>query len=395
MKQYIFLIFLMLSISTVDLSAQNDIDYVLSKVEELNQDLAARRELTSAQKLEAQTGKYLSNPEVEFEHLWSHNRPSETAGELNVNQAFDFPSAYSNRNKIAKLKQSMYDNEGAAFRQQLLLDAKLLCLEIIYLRKQQLIIDNKVTNAERISQSYKDKMDAGDANILEYNKTQVELINAQTQSRLNRVALNSKLEMLNNLTGGIPVEFSATDYDWTFVLPSFESLETMYFENNPELANIQNEFDVNSKNVALSKSLSLPKFELGYRHDFGGGVNSNGLRAGMSIPLFENKNTVKAAKAQALYSQKKLQSTKLNKTIELKQLYDQAITLLSSLNMMRNVVNKTNENITLLEKALDAGQIPVTDYFTEYATIYESQLSMLAIEKQYQDVIAQICRFEL
>ena len=104
---------------------QRSVDDVLREVEAASKELKAQRELTAAQKMEAQTGKYLANPSVEFESLWGGAERIRNS-ELTVMQAFDFPSAYASRNKIAKLRSSYYDTEGAALRQQLLLDAKTL-----------------------------------------------------------------------------------------------------------------------------------------------------------------------------------------------------------------------------------------------------------------------------
>ena len=101
------------------LRAQESIDEVLLLVEQASKELQAQRKLTEAQKLEAKTGNSLENPSVEFENLWRRPVPGNNS-ELTVTQPFDFPGAYAARNKIAKLKASLYDSEGAEFRQQLL-----------------------------------------------------------------------------------------------------------------------------------------------------------------------------------------------------------------------------------------------------------------------------------
>lgn len=44
----------------------------------------------------------------------------------------------------------------------------------------------------------------------------------------------------------------------------------------------------------------VPKLELGYRRNTETGVPFNGVVVGFSFPLFENRNKVKIAKAQAL-----------------------------------------------------------------------------------------------
>ena len=84
---------------------QRSVDDVLREVEAASKELKAQRELTAAQKMEAQTGKYLANPSVEFESLWGGAERIRNS-ELTVMQAFDFPSAYASRNKIAKLRSS-------------------------------------------------------------------------------------------------------------------------------------------------------------------------------------------------------------------------------------------------------------------------------------------------
>ena len=133
---------------------QRSVDDVLREVEAASKELKAQRELTAAQKMEAQTGKYLANPSVEFESLWGGAERIRNS-ELTVMQAFDFPSAYASRNKIAKLRSSYYDTEGAALRQQLLLDAKTLCIQIVHLNRMKEFLSERVVNAERLDSAYR------------------------------------------------------------------------------------------------------------------------------------------------------------------------------------------------------------------------------------------------
>ena len=114
----------------------------------------------------------------------------------------------------------------------------------------------------------------------------------------------------------------------------------------------------------------------------------------MSIPMFENKNKVKAARAQSYYSDTQLQSAKLNNIAQLKQLYQQAQTLQASATSLENLLQNQN-TIDLLNKALDAGQISVIEYFTEVNTFYQNRETLLQLQKDYRTVTAQIFRYEL
>lgn len=357
-------------------------------------ELQAYRDMNAARQLEARTGKFLSNPEVNYEQLWGNRSPAAGQGELTVRQGFDFPSAYARRNRIAQLRSTLYDHEQDAFRQQLLLDAQRLCFEIIYLRKQKVLLEDQLANATQIAAAYKRKFDAGDANVLEYNKTVIELINARTAAGLNAAALAAKLEQLAAMTGGESAGFTAIEYPPVPGLPEFEQLLSAYTDQNPTLRGLEQEIEIDRSAVALNRSLSLPKFAAGYRHDFGAGERFNGFTAGMSIPLFENKNRVKTARAQALYSNTRLQSEKLNQNSGLRQLYDQARIVEESVALMREVIG-THDNINLLRKALDAGQISVITYYTEAMSVYQNRLTLLGIEQQYHDLMARIYRFTL
>ena len=98
--------------------------------------------------------------------------------------------------------------------------------------------------------------------------------------------------------------------------------------------------------------------------------------------------------AQSYFSDTKLQSAKLNSVTILKQLYEQAQTLRQSAESLQAVLRNQN-NIELLNKALDAGQISVIEYFTEVSTLYQSRETLLQLEKDYRTATAQIYRYEL
>ena len=372
---------------------QRSVDDVLREVEAASKELKAQRELTAARKMEARTGKYLANPSVEFESLWGGAERVNNS-ELTVMQAFDFPSAYALRNKIAKLRSSYYDTEGAALRQQLLLDAKTLCVQIVYLNRMKEFQAERVANAERLDSAYRRKFDIGEANILECNKIGVELIAAKTEYNLNEAELLAKCQQLATLTGTESDRFADLVYPAAESLPAFEPLSALYMEQNPQMQSLQQQVSVDRQSISLNRSLSLPKFEMGYRHDFGDAGRFKGFKVGMSIPLFENKNKVKAARAQAASSSAQLESVRQNAASELRQLYDQAVTLRTSMRSMESVLQAQN-NLSMLNKALDAGQITVIEYITEVGVLYQSRQMQLQLERDYNLITAQLFRFEL
>lgn len=71
---------------------------------------------------------------------------------------------------------------------------------------------------------------------------------------------------------------------------------------DPTLKSLIGESESAQREIKVNRALTLPKFDIGYRRNGGSEGKMNGFRIGMSIPLWENKNTVKQAKAQAEYS---------------------------------------------------------------------------------------------
>ena len=395
MKTYKLYILGWMLLGTLTTRAQNSIDQVLKSIETNNKSLQANTKMTDAQKLEAQTGKFLANPSVEWEQMWGNRNNPGSEYTLTVKQSLDLPTTYSNKNKLANLKANTIGFQSAAYRQQLLLNAKQTCIEIIYLRKQKSLLDERLANAETMFALYKKRFESGDANQLELNKIQLELLNAQNQSRLNKAALTAAEEQLRNFNGGNPITFDATDYPTGEELINFDQLQAAFMEADANLKSLTGDQEIANREVKLSRSLTLPKFDVGYKRNAAKDhVASNGFMVGVSIPLFENKNTVKKAKAQAEFATASLEDNRLNLKTNLQQLYQQAEALQISRADYAKVLEQ-QRNIELLNKALNAGQLSVIDYFTELTTIYDSHQSYLDVEKEYHSILAQLYQYKL
>ena len=395
MKTYKLYILGLMLLGTLTTRAQSSIDQVLRSIETNNKSLQANTKMTDAQKLEAQTGKFLANPSVEWEQMWGNRNNPGSEYTLTVKQSLDFPTTYSNKNKLANLKANTIGFQSAAYRQQLLLNAKQTCIEIIYLRKQKSLLDERLANAETMFALYKKRFESGDANQLELNKIQLELLNAQNQSRLNKAALTAAEEQLRNLNGGNPITLDATDYPAGEELINFEQLQAAFMDADPNLKSLTGDQEIANREVKLSRSLTLPKFDVGYKRNAASDhVAYNVFMVGLSIPVFEKKNTLKKAKAQAEFATASLEDNRLNLKTNLQQLYQQAEALQISRADYAKVLEQQG-NIELLNKALNAGQLSVIDYFTELSTIYDSHQSYLDVEKEYHSILAQLYQYKL
>ena len=199
MKQIMTISAALLFLTIGEVQAQNGIEQVLKNIETNNKELQANEQLITSQKLEAKTDNNLPDPTLSYAHLWGAKDKSETIGELVVSQSFDFPSLYATRNKLNRLKAGTLDSQSDVFRQEKLLQAKELCLDIIMLRQQKHILEERLRNAEELAKMYAKRLQTGDANALETNKINLELLNVRTEASLNETALRNKQQELNTL----------------------------------------------------------------------------------------------------------------------------------------------------------------------------------------------------
>lgn len=374
---------------------QISISDVLQMVEENNKELQANIQLAQSQKLEDKTENNLQDPSVSYAHQYGNKDGLGIQGELVASQSFDFPTLYGQRNKLSKTKAESYDLQHAELRQQLLLNAKEICLDLIWLNQQKKLLTERLDNAERLSKLYARRLEAGDANILETNKIDLELLNVRTEARRNNADIVQKQKELASLNGGIPVDFVQTAYDYQDGLISLDELYAETLAGNPQLLALRSEQAVAKQTISVNKSRWLPELEVGYRlNTAAGGERFNGFIVGMSIPLFSNKHQVKKAKAASLYSELKYEDASTKVENELLQLYNQSVILKESLDEYSRLLKEQN-NMSLLNKALEAGQISMIEYFVEVSSLYDSMTNFMQIENDYQKVTARLLRHRL
>lgn len=393
MKQ--FIIIATLASAVLSASGQNSIDEVLRSIEANNKELQANGQLTVSKKLEAKLDNNLPDPSVSYVHQYGNREGMGIQGELVASQSFDFPSVYVQKNKLAKSKAVSYDRQGAEFRQQILLQAKELCLDLVLLNQQKALLDQRRQNAEQLSELYATRLQSGDANILETNKINLELLNAKTEARMNEATRIAKLQELATLNGGIAIDFTDTTYTPVKELLSFEELRSEAVTSNPQLLTLKSEQIAAQRQLSVNKSKGLPGFELGYRLNTAtGGERFNGFLVGVTIPLFSNRNNVRQAKAQSLYTDLQLESTTSTVESELRQLYNQSLALRTSMDEY-NTVLKSQNNLALLNKAIQTGQISMIEYFVDVTTLYQSMQNYMQLQNEYQKVMAQLYKYKL
>jgi outer membrane protein TolC len=122
------------------------------------------------------------------------------------------------------------------------------------------------------------------------------------------------------------------------------------------------------------------------------GQHYQGITLGISIPLWENKNTVKYAKAQSTALQGIVADNKLNFYHQLKIQHARAISLQQTVNDYRRQI-EIYDNSVFIEKALQKGEISLTDYILELTNYYGSVNKLLEAELEMNQAIAELSQY--
>lgn len=378
----------------ITLNAQNNINPVLSSIEENNTTLKALREQVEADKLQNKTGIFLDDPEVGFNYLWGNPSNIGNRTDFSVSQTFDIPTITGMKSRLANGRNNLVEWQYKADRMNILLEAKQYCIELIYYNSLLKELYLRLEHAETIAKGYKDRMDRGDVSILEYNKVNLNLSTIQGEISRMEVERDALLAQLKRLNGGIDVVFNDADYGSRELPLNFNDWYVQAEDKNPVLTYVRNEIEVSQKQVSLSKAMNLPKFTAGYMSEKVVGQRYQGVSLGISIPLWSNKNQVKQAKASVAAAQSREADTKQQFFSQLQIQYSKAMGLKTTADKYRKSLANVNNTI-LLKKALDAGEISLLDYMVEMGLYYDNVNQTLAAERDYQLAFAELAAVEL
>ena len=399
MRKIKIVLYLVICFGNISASGQitretGSINELLRSVETHNTELKAFSQRMQAQKTENKLSNNLPDPTVSYSHLWGADNSSETIGELIVSQSMDFPTLYHTRRQLNRQKNAMADHEYQLKRREILLKAQEICFDIILLRKEQLLLKERHQNASELATLYQQRIESGDANVIELNKVKLELLNAKTEASINETNLKKKEEELIILNGSIPFQTEQLTYP-SIVLPTdYAEIKDDVLNGELALAALEQESRVGHNLLKVAQESWLPKLEIGYRRNTESGAPFNGFVVGFSVPLFENKGKVKMARQQLLSTELSKEQVKSETSYNALQNFREAQKTKLLMDEYASLF-KEHSDLLILKEALKSGQISLIEYFSEAAIIYQSQLNYLQLENKYHKTVASLFKNKL
>jgi cobalt-zinc-cadmium efflux system outer membrane protein len=380
--------------STTSSFAQTSIEQLLKEIEQNNKSIIAEKQYWEAQKLSYKTGLNPDNPKAELDYMVGRPEGAGNQRDIVVTQGFDFPTSYGKRKSLSNEQIGNVENQVNAFRHEILLEAKLLCIQLIYQTKLQDQLKQRLNNADKLLAATNQQIERGETSILNVNKVKLLQLEIKNQRDLNATDIKTIQHKLDELNGGTPLNTSGIALDPEIVLQPFEEIDSLIEANDPVVKSIRQEKEISAKQLSLTKSLTLPKIEGGYHQQTILGQTYEGFHIGMTIPLWENKNKVKTQQAKLVYSELAIQEHRTQHYFENKQLYERYSHWRNTYVEYQNILGSAN-NEELLNKALQHGEINLIEYLMETRYFYDAINRSLEAEKELQSSIARLLKFQL
>jgi len=370
---------------------QSKIDEVMKSVESNSNVLKAERERINTLALTYKTDILPENPEIEYSKVLQSGTGE---SEILVKQSFLFPTAYFLKCGLSKQQVSNLENEYSAKRQDILLEAKNVFLEIVYHNKQMKFFAERLEQVKEIKQAMETSFKQGNVGRMDYNKAALEYQDLSNQYNAILVERNNELQRLAELNGGVAIDVSDQQYDQQYQVTDFQTLKADFIANDPTIAQLNADVDIAKKSVAVQRSLTLPKLSVGYRNINPGSNSVNGVVVGMTIPLWENRNKVKAQKANMMYKTEVVNQYQVAYTSALQQTYNRVVQKQSAYMSLSDLLKSSNNN-NLLFKAYKGGNISILDLFQELDYYYKLNTKWLEQEKEYYQELAKLYKYKL
>ena len=372
------IIVLFLAFGMIASTEAQEADTLMKMVLEQNRDLKVAREVYQVAILEAGTGNTPPDPKVEFGYLFE--KPSDIGNRIDfgVTQQLDFPTAYIHRSNLKKIHSSRAQLEYILTRQEVLLEARQLWLEQIHLNQLQALLSERLQQAETIRTHMEHQLEAGEVGLLEVGQSKLMVASLEGEYEEVLAHLENNQIALLEITGGTHVDIHDTRFPQPVQMIPDTLLEAYRQGPYAELYQQGLQLKEEEKNLAVSKH--LPKITAGYFSESVTNQAYRGFRLGVSVPLWENANTVKRAKSEIAQAEAEVSQVSYQQEKEIRQNLNKLETLQLRVNKLEEALGSAN-SLSLLISAMENGEISLSEYFYTSDFYFRNQQQLLRYKR--------------
>lgn len=366
------------------------IDEILQQIARNNPQLHAQDKARNAEKIELKTSNNLDRTAVSYSPFFANGVQGIASSELVVSQDFDFPTLYAGRNKMIKKQSEVLDTRFESLRRDVLLDARLLCIQLVHQQKLATVLKRQHDCITRLTSHCETNLQQGNATVMDLNKTRLEAMKLTTAMEECNAQISEIKTTLTALNGNKELALDGIAYPTIDALPDDATLLAQYMANDLELKSAQLQNETINREISLTRQENLPSLSVGYRRNTALEERSHGFLVGAAVPLFSNRNRTRAAKARLESAEAETEHQRIHTESQIRSLISQMHATRNALQAYDAALMQTSMDTFV--KACQEGEISVIDCCREQADILEKMQDMLELEQQYHLIVASIMK---
>lgn len=374
----------------------DDYDKAIKTIVENNPAIMARMSAIESEKLTLSAENNFNDPDVEFEHQWGEANVGNKWA-ISVSQSFDWPGLYKRRSAMVKSGTQAYTLLYLAELSDLRLRAAQTLNDYVCARQRLEMAQNVKSNLDSIYVLITKAYEHGEATILDMKKIRFERAEAITRCENARQNLDALRFELIAMNGGKHIDLSLISSYPAYILRDEEYYVDRHSEADMSLSASQNQAKAARMAASAEKLKSYPGFSIGYIHNYEIGDHFNGLKLGMTLPLFSNRNKHAAAVATANSAQFEADENAINLHTKVLTEYSSAKKMRQSLDNYSEIfpTDGSDDYLRLLNKSYDGGQISLINYLYEINYYIEARLAYIELLNSYNQILASLNRYEI
>ncbi len=246
------------------------------------------------------------------------------------------------------------------------------------MQEQEKLLADRLEKAEIMLDQFQQKLSSGEEDKLLFSQSNLQTMALRneydrivTQISINHLALE---------------EISGDKLEQTDLLvfpPSPSIISDSLLKDYDMSAGKQlhlREFELKQQEKRLAQSNYMPKLLAGYYSESVLDQKFKGFQVGITVPLWENVNTMKHAKSEVLFAEAESERFSSNQRKELLQKLDKLQSLISQVNNLEAALSLVNDE-ELLTLALESGEISLTEYMYSSDLYFRNMQSLLLYKR--------------
>lgn len=369
------------------------IESVLAQVELHNPQLHALDGARQAGVAEARAQVNVGHTAVEYSPFYSGGAAGMASSELVVSQELDLATLTAQRSRLARTEEGAIDCHVRAQRQEVLHQARLLCLQLIYQRRLAQLLTQRRDAAARLATLTRRRLEQGACTAIEMNRVLMEQMEQQTALAECQTAIDMAYNALVAMNGGEPLALEGIDYPALDTLSHADALVEMAMSGRAEVEAAAMERHAQQRRVGISRMEWLPQLSVGYRRNTDLEQASHGILVGASMPLFSQHRRIRAAKARLEAVRRDEQNIQAQLQAALRA---QACQYVGTLRTLRTLdAALMQHTLQALATSADEGQITATEYCNQAQGVYAHLAHRLALEHLSHTLWAELTKGQL